>query len=113
MDGSGPVSWDTVAILTLVLDADVPQGQEPLPLHGGAGGHLPQVLKHQLLLPTAKYNVLMTVKVVVYAGGKVLVSSCYSQGGKIHNHKAYSMIYYKIMVDFEVFLYKLFKMSIK
>lgn len=94
MDGGGPVSGDTVAVLTLVLDADVPQGQEPLPLHGGAGGHLPQVLKHQLLLPTAKYNVLMSVKVVVCAEGKVLVlvSSCYSQGGKIHSHKAYSMI---------------------
>ena len=73
MDGGGPVSGDTVAVLTLVLDADVPQGQEPLPLHRGAGGHLPQVLKHQLLLPTAKYNVLMTVKVVVYVGVKYLL----------------------------------------
>ena len=72
MDGGGPVSWDTVAVLTLVLDAGVPQGQEPLPLHRGAGGHLPQVLKYQLLLPTVKYNVLMAVKVVVDVGVKYL-----------------------------------------
>lgn len=45
VDGGGPV-----LPLALVLDADVPEGQQSLPLHGGAWGHLPKVIRHQLFL---------------------------------------------------------------
>lgn len=45
MDGGGPV-----LPLALVLDADVPEGQQPLPLHSGARCHLSQVIRNQLFL---------------------------------------------------------------
>lgn len=45
VDGGGPVLPQA-----LVLDADIPEGQQSLPLHGGARGHLPEVIRHQLFL---------------------------------------------------------------
>lgn len=45
VDGGSPV-----LPLALVLDADVPESQQSLPLHSGARGHLPEVIKHQLFL---------------------------------------------------------------